>query len=324
VRPPKLKFDPFASDPGRWGASLANNAETLLACLDAARPRRVVEIGAYAGDVTRLLLEWAEGRGADVVAIDPAPEPALVQLAAERADLQLLEAPSIAALTQIECPDAVIIDGDHNYHTVTEELRLIAEAAAGRMLPLLLLHDVCWPHARRDDYFAPEEIPAEARQPYVAGAGLMPGEPGLVPGGLPFRYAARREGGPRNGVLTAVEDFAAAHDGLRLAVVPAFFGLGVVWDTTAPWARAVAEVLDPWDRNRMLERLEGNRVFHLASVHYQMVQAGLAQQRNAHKDELLRKLLESKTFSVAVWLSRLRQRGRPAYSKDEVRRLLAE
>ena len=47
----------------------------------------------------------------------------------------------------------MIIDGDHNYYTVSEELRLIAERARTAPLPLLLFHDVCWPHARRDDYF---------------------------------------------------------------------------------------------------------------------------------------------------------------------------
>ncbi len=61
----------------------------------------------------------------------------------------------------------MIIDGDHNYYTVREELRLIAERAAGAELPLLLFHDVCWPHGRRDDYFDPEQIPAEYRQPIV-------------------------------------------------------------------------------------------------------------------------------------------------------------
>ena len=53
----------------------------------------------------------------------------------------------------------VVIDGDHNYWTVSEELRLLSERAPGAELPLLLFHDVCWPHARRDDYFAPELIP---------------------------------------------------------------------------------------------------------------------------------------------------------------------
>ena len=54
-----------------------------------------------------------------------------------------------------------MIDGDHNYFTVSEELRLIGERAPGAELPLLLFHDVCWPHGRRDDYFDPEQIPAD-------------------------------------------------------------------------------------------------------------------------------------------------------------------
>jgi len=315
-------FDPYVHDPGRWGNSLANNAELILPCLDAAGARSVVEIGAYAGDVTRLLLGWASQSGATIVTIDPSPHDALVQLASEREELELVRATSLEALAEIEMPDAVIVDGDHNYYTVTRELERILARSSGRGLPLVLFHDVCWPHARRDDYFAPAEIPDADRHAYVAGAGLFPGDPGVHPGSLPFRFAAAREGGPRNGVLTAVEDFVSGHDHLRLAVIPAFFGLGVMWDAEAPWAAAVAELLAPYDRHPLLERLEANRVFHLASVHVNMVRAGLAEQRSARKSEFLGRLLVSKTFAIAVLLSRLRQRGEPAFSKEEIRRLL--
>lgn len=317
-----MVFDPFAHDPGRWGNSLATNAELILPCLDVAGVRSIVEIGAYAGDVTRLLLDWASGSGARITTIDPSPHEALVQLASEHDELELVRATSLEALAEVELPDAVIIDGDHNYYTVMGELETILARSAGRRIPLLLFHDVCWPHARRDDYFDPAEIPEEARHPYVAGAGLFPDDPGVHPGSLPFRFAAAREGGPRNGVLTAVEDFASRHDTLRLAVIPAFFGLGVMWDAQAPWSAALAELLAPWDRNPLLARLEANRVFHLASVHVNMVRAGLAEQRSSRKSEFLRRLLVSKTFALAVQLSRLRQRGEPAFSKDEIRRLL--
>lgn len=320
----KVTFDPFVHDPGRWGNSLANNAELILPCLDAAGVRSVLEIGAYAGDVTRLLLDWASASGAKVVTVDPSPQDALAQLADEREDLELIRTTSLEALERIELPDAVVVDGDHNYYTVAHELSTIYRRSEGRRLPLLLFHDVCWPHARRDDYFDPSQIPEEARQPYVAGAGLFPGDPGVHRWSLPFRFAAAREGGPRNGVLTAIEDFVDEHDQLRLAVIPAFFGLGVVWDTGAPWSAAVAEILAPWDRNPLLERMEANRVFHLASVHVNMVRAGLAEHRSARKNDFLTRLLVSRTFALAVLLSRVRQRGEPAFSKDEIRRLLDE
>jgi Methyltransferase domain len=321
----ELDIDPYANDPGRWGASLVTMAELIVPCLDAAQVKSIVEVGAYAGDVTRLLLQWAERSGARISAIDPAPEDNLVKLAQERSDLELIEATSLEALKDIPLPDAVVIDGDHNYYTVTEELRLIAERARGEPLPLLLFHDVAWPHARRDDYFDASQIPEEYRQPIQKGGGIFPGDPGIYPGGLPYRNAAAREGGPRNGVLTAVEDFVGSREGLRLVVVPAFFGLGVVWHTDAPHGPALAEILDPWDRNPLLDRLEANRVLHLASVHVQMTRARQLEQQNTRQREVLEKLLKSGVFSFAERISKLRHRGREeaAISKDDLRRVLA-
>jgi len=326
----RLRFDidPFANDPGAWSASLVNLAEIMLPCLEAAEARSVVEVGAYAGDLTELLLRWAAESGARIWAVDPSPQKELVQLDEARAELELVRATSLEALQQIPLPDAAIIDGDHNYYTVSEELKALAARAIDGELPLILLHDVCWPHARRDDYFSPEAIPAEYRQPTFEGGGLYPGVPGVRPGGLPYRWPAAEEGGVRNGVLTAVEDFVARQDDLRLAVVPAFFGLGIVWRREAPWAAALAEILDPWDRNPLLERVEANRALHLASSHVQMAQANKAQARVAQQEAVLRRLLDSSAFAVAERLSRLRQRAGIAkdhstVSKDDVRRVLS-
>jgi hypothetical protein len=181
---PRLDFDPYRNDPARWGASLAQAAELVLACLDAARPRSVVEVGAFAGDLTRVLVDWAEGSGAGVVAIDPAPRDSLVDLARDRERLELVQETSLHALGHVSPPDALVIDGDHNYFTVSRELQLIEERAPGGRLPLLLFHDVGWPHGRRDDYFAAEQIPEEHRHPVAGDAGgLFPGEEGLRPGG---------------------------------------------------------------------------------------------------------------------------------------------
>ena len=322
MQQPRRDTDPHAADPGRWGHSLVNLAEVLLPCLDSAGARSVIEVGAYAGDLTGALVDWAVGAGARVWAVDPSPQDRLVQLANERAELELVRKTSFEALGQVPLADAVIIDGDHNYYTVSQELRIIGERAAEGELPLLIFHDVCWPHGRRDDYYAVERIPPEHRQPIAEGGGLHPDEPGIRPGGLPYRAAAAREGGPRNGVLTAVEDFLSQRKAMRLAVVPAFFGLGVAWDRNAPWAEAVSAVIDPWDRNAVLARLEQNRVFHLAEQHVQVV-------RNARQQAVLHRLLGSSAFGLAERLSRLRDRagiatGATVVSKEEVRRVLAD
>ena len=325
----RLERDPYANDPGHWGASLAVLADLICACLDAAGARSVVEVGAYAGDLTQVLVDRAAAADGRVWAVDPAPRQPLIDLDGRHPELELVRSTSLDALPRIPLPDAAIIDGDHNYYMVTEELRLIAAKAADGALPLLLLHDVCWPHARRDSYFDPEAIPAEHRRPMSEGVGLYPGEPGVKPGALPYRWAATREGGEHNGVLSAVEDFLADRPELRLAVVPAFFGLGVVWDRRLPWSDAVEELLAPWDRNSLLGRLEANRVLHLSSAHFQWTQAIAAQTRLARQESVLRRLLESSAFTVAERLSRLRYRARIAtgqrvVSKAEIRRALAD
>lgn len=320
--------DPYEHDRARWGTSLAHTAELSLPCLDAVGARSVVEVGAYAGDFTRVLVAWAAERDARVSAIDPAPQPGLVGLAEAHPGLELIRETSLRALREIPLPDAVVIDGDHNYWTVREELRLIGERASGPDLPLLLFHDVCWPHGRRDDYFDVEAIPPAARRLPLAGpaAGLYPGDPGVRRDGLPYPRSAAREGGPGNGVLTAIEDFVAERERLRLAIVPVFFGLGAVWHRDAPWSGAVAAVLDPWDRNPVLERLEANRVHQIAQAYGATAKL---ERHAAGQEAVLRRMLESSAFAVAERLSRLRVRlgiapSQSVISRDEIRRVLSD
>jgi Methyltransferase domain len=285
----RIETDPYESDPARWGHSLANLTEVLTACLEASGSRSVVEVGAYAGDLTRVLLDWAAGAGARVIAIEPTPQPPLAELGESRPELELIRDASDVALRGLATPDAVIIDGDHNHYTVSEELRLIERNAPGGELPLLLFHDVGWPHGRRDAYWVPDRVPGESRQPSVERAALFPGEPGLVEYGLPMYTTAKREGGPGNGVLTAIEDFLADHPELRLAVLPPFFGFGVLWRRDAPWAAALTDVVEGWDRNPVLTRLEANRVYHLARAHGQstklrQARAELDRQRDENRE----------------------------------------
>jgi hypothetical protein len=321
----RTEFDAYLHDPLHWGASMVHHSEALLGVLDAVKARSVVEVGAYAGDLTRVLIDWASRTGATVKAVDPSPQDALVKLAQENEGLELIRETSLEALPKIDLPDVAIIDGDHNYWTVFEELRLIGERAEGASLPLLLFHDVCWPHGRRDDYFAPELIPEEYRQPLIPeGEGIFPGDPGSRRGGLPYPRSAAREGGARNGVLTAVEDFVASRESLRLVVVPAFFGFGAVWHTDAPWAAEVAAVLDPLDRNPLLTRLEENRILHIAEEHSVRTAVWDANDRLTRQQHVLNRMLQSSAFTVAEQLSRLRVRagiatGQSVISKDEIR-----
>ena len=328
---PGFEFDPYLNDPARWGVSMAQVAEVMLPCLDAAAVRSIAEVGAFAGDLTGVLVKWAAGAGARVQAIDPSPQPGLEALAAQRPELELIRQTSLEALPKLPLPDAIVIDGDHNYYTVSEELRLIGERASGEgELPLLLFHDVLWPHGRRDDYFDVDQIPADARHETVRpGNGIYPGDPGTRPGGLPYPRSAAHEGGPRNGVLTAVEDFLAGRPGARLAILPAFFGFAAVWDTARPYSDALAGILDPFDRHPVLERLESSRVEHLARGYQAQSEIWALQAQLTRQRAVLQRLLDSSAFGVAERLSRLRAgvgiaTEQSVVSRDEIRRALEE
>jgi predicted O-methyltransferase YrrM len=313
---------PRSADPDLVGYSLANVSELLLACLDAVGARSVLEIGAFRGELTGVLLGWAADHEASITAVDPLPAPELLELAAAHPKLVLLRELSHQVLGSAELPDAVILDGDHNHYTLSEELRTIAERSSSSALPLLVFHDVCWPHARRDSYYAPERVPAEHRQPLVRDARLQPGNPGIAETGLPFECAAASEGGERNGVLTAIEDFIAQREGLRLAIVPAFFGFAVLWEERAPWAAALAATVAPLDRNPVLERLEQNRVAHLVAGFSRRQELDDERRHSAGLRRILASMLDSRAFTLAAALSRLRRRRDPVVSRPAIRAAL--
>jgi hypothetical protein len=116
-------------------------------------------------------------------------------------------------------------------------------------------------------------------------------------------------------------------EGVRLCVVPAFFGFGVAWHTDKPWSGALAAILDPFDRHPVLERLEANRVAQLARGYSRQVEIWELQQRLVRQQAVLQRLLDSSAFGVAERLSRLRAGAgiateQSVVSKDEIRRVM--
>lgn len=311
------------TNPPPLGYSLSNVRELLLGSLEAIQARSILEIGSYEGDLTVEVLAWAGERGAEVATVDPAPPPKLRERSRAHPELVVHEATSHEVLAGLEAlPDAVIIDGDHNYFTLSEELRLIAELAGEDPLPLLMFHDVCWPHARRDTYYDADRIPEDQRPPVGKDVGLVPGNTGVDPSGLPYPWAALAEGGPRNGTVTAIEDFMETRDGLRLVIVPAFFGFGVLWPEEIQGADRLAELLDPFDRHPVLERLERNRVEHLVAGFARGVRIAALEERVQRQEYLLRQMLDSRAFTIAEYVSRAYQRGKPTFSREKLRRVL--
>jgi cephalosporin hydroxylase len=244
--------------------------------LEAAGAERIVEIGALRGETTAFMLGKL-GPAAELHVIDPVPVFDPSEHEREFPGRYLFHrALSHEVLPDLPPMDAALIDGDHNWYTVYHELKMLSDVARkeGRPLPLMILHDVGWPYGRRDLYYAPEQIPEEFRQPYTQG-GMLPGESALLAqGGLnPTMYNADHEGGPRNGVMTAVDDFIDEYDRpLRLVFLPAYFGLAIVVEEERLAARpALAERLD-WLEGRdgqaaLVEMAERVRIEALIMQH---------------------------------------------------------
>ncbi len=241
--------------------SLSELREIWRPLLEAAAVRSVTEVGSESGVTSELLIELLHAAGGgELVIVDPGAK----EIAAPD-DVQrtIVSGFSPEALEGLPSTDAYLLDGDHNYWTVSHELAAIAAAAADREhFPLVLMNDVSWPAARRDQYYAPGRLPRDAVHPHSFDLGAVPGKVGLQRSGFrgegAFAYALE-EGGPRNGVLTAVEDFLAARDELELHLVAPVFGLGVILDRRAPWAAAARELLRPFAGSPFLARLERNR-----------------------------------------------------------------
>lgn len=255
--------------------SMSAFADLILPVLELAEARNIVEIGAEFGGMSALLADFAARAGGRLTSIDPAPKPEFVAWAAASPGVRHIAGLSLEALPELRDIDAWVIDGDHNWYTVYHELKAIEAACRRDGRPMLcFLHDVCWPCGRRDAYYAPNRIPAAERHPYDYLGGVFPGQPALVPdrgfrGVGQFAWACH-EGGPRNGVKTAVEDFIAdARTGgreLAYAEVPAVFGLAILFDMDAPWAERVAGAVLPYHQNRLLAALEENRLANYLTV----------------------------------------------------------
>jgi hypothetical protein len=201
--------------------------------IEIAQPSRILEIGADSGWNTRNILEYCQATGTHADIVDPAPQPSLHTVLAQFGTNEYRYFPlkSIAAIPQLDTPDIALIDGDHNWATVYSELNLLhAKAeASGLPPPIVISHDVAWPYARRDMYYNPDDLDASQKHPY-AYRGMLPGVNELVEEGMNGVLAnAMHEGGPRNGVLTAIEDYiASAGTEFVFRKLPFFNGLGIL------------------------------------------------------------------------------------------------
>jgi len=185
--------------------------------LDAARPSTLLEVGVCEGATTFKILEWCAAHDAHLTSLEPAAwkgaipdelkppfgefvfyrgspkrQEAFVPTHVEQALARgwgsrwtCLKTTSLVYLASPEFSgfDAYFLDGDHNYYTLSNELRLLEPKL--RPGNLVLLHDVGLKWGREDSFYDPDTVPPE---------GLN---------------------SEKRGVLTAIEDFLREHGGRK-------------------------------------------------------------------------------------------------------------
>lgn len=244
--------------------------------LTAVQPESIVEIGAEFGNSTKRLLEYCACHHSRLCSIDPFPQFDVQAWQDQYGDtFSFYKSLSLSALPLIDRFDLVFIDGDHNWYTVFNELKLIEHRCKkeDHPFPLIFFHDIGWPYGRRDLYYDPDNIPELYRKPYKQ-KGMVPGQTDLADdGGLnPDLCNAVYENDLQNGVLTAIEDFIqdTGFD-LELITLPGLYGLGIMvpktlLQTNSELALRVDAIRIHPSVKTLIEKVETDRILKQLAV----------------------------------------------------------
>lgn len=255
--------------------SMSEFSEIIVHAMDAAKVSNIAEIGSEYGGMTSVLANHAEANDGHLFSVDPAPKSEFLSWVDDHQHVTHIPKPSLDAFSDLKDIDVWFVDGDHNWFTVYNELKAIEAACVRDDKPLFaIMHDVCWPAANRDMYYAPDRIPKEFRHDFSMEGGAQPGQSDLLWDrglrGMGHFGWALHEGGERNGVKCAVVDFInemeAAGRQLAYAEIPAVFGLGFIFDTNAPFAGPLSDILVPYHDNPLIAKLEENRLANYLTV----------------------------------------------------------
>jgi len=200
--------------------------------IEGLKPNAMIEIGVDKGENTINILEYCLENNCNLISIDPLPDSSVSELEYEYENqFTLIRDLSLNVLSDVGDAQVFFIDGDHNWYTVYNELKVIQDNAKEHF-PLIFLHDVEWPYARRDLYYNPDAIPPKYTNKYARrGIDLHSKQLTEKIGVNSALNNALESDTPKNGVFTAVEDFLNTTDfDLKSIIIPGFHGLGIIYD----------------------------------------------------------------------------------------------
>ena len=136
---------------------------------------------------------------------------------------------SLDILPELYDFDAVFINDDPNWYTVYNELNIIKNN--NENFPIVFVCNNKYPHKRRDSYINPEKIPEEYKNECYKDLPILYEEDGetkrtMVKDG--FCHAIHKDT-PKNGVLTAIEDFIKENSSLKLLDINPLEGITLIY-----------------------------------------------------------------------------------------------
>ena len=127
-----------------------------------------------------------------------------------------------------------------------------------------------FPNKRRDSYLNPDDIPSEFRQKYMKKISVcFRNEDIIINDGF---YHACHENTPKNGVLTAIEDFLKETElDLTFKAVNAFHGLGILYPKDPKIDEIISEILSKNDIPGTLEKHYLKEILGLISYFHEEI-----------------------------------------------------
>lgn len=219
--------------------------------------KHIVEIGSNDGFNTKNILDYCADAHGYLTSIDPSPHFDVEEFKLKYpTQFTFINKLSLDALPTLHGFDTILIDGDHNWYTVYNELKIIeANFKDNLLFPLIFLHEVDWPYARRDKYSNPNSIPDKYLQ-YHKQLGISPHDEKLVEkGGLNSNsFNAFFSNTPKNGVLTAIEDFIYESSmEFTFIKIPLFNGLGILFKKDLELEKEINEIINNSDLFQLIE-----------------------------------------------------------------------
>ena len=124
-------------------------------------------------------------------------------------------------LSQFENYEAIFLNDDPNWYTVYNELNMIKQQ--NKEFPLVFICNNVFPHKKRDSYHDPDKIPKEFRNEYSRE---------FKYGDMTFRddlFHASQENTPKNGVLTAIDDFLNENSSISIMEIKFLNGITILY-----------------------------------------------------------------------------------------------